>query len=105
MTQKAETLYAEVLSLADAEREEFVIRLLECLDHSEDADAETAWGDEIKTRLDDVRAGRVTPVAWEEARKQILADDDLCDELDCRAEELRRDPSLGVPWEQVRDMR
>ncbi len=76
MTQKAEFLLTEVLSLAEAEREELIVRLLESMDGDDDADAETAWGDEIKTRLDDVRAGRVTPVAWEEARKQILADDD-----------------------------
>lgn len=76
MTQKAEFLLTEVLSLAEAEREELIVRLLESMDGDDDADAETAWGDEIKTRLDDVRAGRVTPVAWEEARNQILADDD-----------------------------
>jgi putative addiction module component (TIGR02574 family) len=44
-----------------------------------DPDADAAWADEIKARLDDVRAGRVTPVPWEEARRQIMADDDADD--------------------------
>ncbi len=76
MTQKADTLFAEVLSLAEAEREELIVRLLESFDGGEDADAGSAWGEEIKARLDDVRAGRETPVPWDEARKQMLADAD-----------------------------
>jgi putative addiction module component (TIGR02574 family) len=34
-----------------------------------------------------------------------VTDEDLAVELDRRAEEVRRDPSAGIPWEQVRDMK
>jgi hypothetical protein len=41
-----------------------------------DADAAEAWDEEIRTRLEDVRSGRVTPIPWAEALRQIEADDD-----------------------------
>lgn len=34
-----------------------------------------------------------------------LTDEEFAAELERRAEELRRDPSAGIPWERVRDMR
>ncbi len=34
-----------------------------------------------------------------------MSDEEFAAELDRRAEELRRDPSAGIPWDQVRDMR
>ena len=34
-----------------------------------------------------------------------LTEDELVAELDRRAEEMRRDPDAGVPWEQVQHMR
>ena len=37
------------------------------------------WSEEIRTRIEDVRSGRVKSVPWVEAREQILADDDGAD--------------------------
>jgi putative addiction module component (TIGR02574 family) len=66
----------DALQLPDRERGEVAVRLLESFDAGADPDAEAAWAAEVATRLDDVRSGRVTPVPWAEARRQILADTD-----------------------------
>lgn len=35
----------------------------------------------------------------------LMTDEEFAAELERRAEEARRDPSVLIPWEQVRDMR
>ena len=76
MSERTAAVLTEVLGWPEAERGDLVARLLESLDPGADDDAEVAWGEEIRTRLEDVRAGRDTPVPWEEARRQILDDVD-----------------------------
>jgi putative addiction module component (TIGR02574 family) len=39
------------------------------------------------------------------ADAEPLTEDELVAELDRRADEMRRDPDAGIPWEQVQDMR
>jgi putative addiction module component (TIGR02574 family) len=75
MSPRATDLFAELIQLPEGDRGELAARLLESLDGGPDPDADAAWADEIKARLEDVRSGRVTPVPWDEARRQILADD------------------------------
>lgn len=77
MTPRATELLAELIQLPEGDRGELASRLLESLEGNPDpdADADAAWADEIKARLEDIRSGRVTPVPWDEARRQILADD------------------------------
>jgi putative addiction module component (TIGR02574 family) len=65
---------AELLGWPADERGELAARLLESLDAGPDADAAAAWDEEIRTRLEDVRSGRVAPVPWAEALRQIEAD-------------------------------
>jgi putative addiction module component (TIGR02574 family) len=68
----------DILSWPAEERAELVARLLDSLDPAtdSDSDAEQAWGDEIRRRLDDVTAGQVTPLPWADARAAILSDAD-----------------------------
>jgi len=75
MSERATTVLAELLRWPAAERGELAARLLESLDADADPDAAEAWDEEIRTRLEDVRSGRVTPVPWAEALRQIEADD------------------------------
>jgi putative addiction module component (TIGR02574 family) len=39
------------------------------------------------------------------ADAESLTEDELIAELDRRADEMRRDPDAGIPWEQIQDMR
>lgn len=66
----------DILNWPAEERAELVARLLDSLDPDTDPDAEQAWGDEVRRRLDDVAAGRVTPLPWADARAAILSDAD-----------------------------
>ena len=48
-------------------------KMLESDDDEADPDAEAAWSEEIRRRLDEVDAGTVRPIPWSEARRRILA--------------------------------
>jgi putative addiction module component (TIGR02574 family) len=40
-----------------------------------------------------------------DADAEELSEDEFVAELERRAEEMRRDPDAGIPWEQVQNMR
>ena len=66
----------ELLKLPAEERAELAAALLESLDSEVDDCADAEWGEEIRRRVEDVAAGRVTTLSWSEARAAILSDDD-----------------------------
>ena len=89
MTPRTNELLPELLALPEADREELVERLVESLDGPADPDAvgmapdadgpadpdyDAAWSDEIARRLADYRAGRVTPIPWEDVRRRLTAE-------------------------------
>jgi putative addiction module component (TIGR02574 family) len=76
MTRQAANLLEEALRLSDSERAELAARLIESLEPDAEDDVESAWGEEIRRRLDDLDQGRVQPVPWPEARRLILDDTD-----------------------------
>jgi putative addiction module component (TIGR02574 family) len=45
--------------------------LLESLDETVDASAEEAWSQEIARRIEELDSGKVKPIPWAEARRQI----------------------------------
>lgn len=47
--------------------------ILETVGDESPEEVERAWIEEAKKRLDDIDAGRSTPVPWEEARGRIFA--------------------------------
>ena len=65
----------ELLKLPAEERAELAAVLLESLDAEADDGADAEWGEEIRRRVEDVAAGRVTTVPWSDARAAILSDD------------------------------
>ncbi len=76
MSESVRTILDQALQLSEADRGAVAARLLESLDPAGESDVERAWADEVRERLDEVRSGRVTPVPWDEARRQIAEDDD-----------------------------
>jgi putative addiction module component (TIGR02574 family) len=76
VSESVRTILDQALQLSEADRGAVAARLLESLDPAGESDVERAWADEVRERLDEVRSGRVTPVPWDEARRQIAEDDD-----------------------------
>jgi putative addiction module component (TIGR02574 family) len=75
MTPAADELYEAVSRLSAEDRAELAARLLDGLDADADPGADAAWDEEIRTRVEDVRAGRVAPVPWPDTRAQILVEE------------------------------
>jgi putative addiction module component (TIGR02574 family) len=66
-------LLVEALRLPDEERAALAGELIQSLDAEVDPDAEAAWSTEIRARLEQVDAGKVTTISWSEARRRIHA--------------------------------
>jgi len=47
--------------------------LLESIDATVDASAEQEWNKEIARRIEGLDSGKVKPIPWEQARRQISA--------------------------------
>lgn len=59
------------LQLPERDRADLAASLLESLDQPFDADARSAWAEEIGRRLAELDNGSVTPIPWDEARRVI----------------------------------
>jgi putative addiction module component (TIGR02574 family) len=78
MTRKAENLLAAALELPQTERAALASALLRSLDEDDgaevdQADIEAAWAEELRRRADDLRAGRVTSLPWEQVKADLEA--------------------------------
>ena len=69
----ARQLLAEALRLSDEERAALAGELIQSLETDVDADAEAAWSEEIRARLERVDAGTARAIPWSEARRRIHA--------------------------------
>jgi putative addiction module component (TIGR02574 family) len=67
---------SDLLALPLKQRADIAALLLESLEPDTDPDAEAAWDQEIRERLDDLRSGGANAVPLEEARKKIMDDSD-----------------------------
>jgi len=66
-------LLAEALRLSDEERAALAGELIQSLDREVDPDAEAAWSEEIRARLDHLDSGSAATIPWSEARRRIHA--------------------------------
>jgi putative addiction module component (TIGR02574 family) len=73
MSPELDELLKRAMALPPEDRAAMANSLLESLDETEDEDAEDAWDDEIKRRVDDVRSGRVKAIPGEQVLARLNA--------------------------------
>ena len=73
MTEKTSALLQEALTLSDRERAELASLLMDSLDATVDADAESQWDREIAQRVAELDARTAQTIPWEQVRDKIAA--------------------------------
>jgi len=73
MTQEVAELLKKALALPVEARAALAGSLLESLDYTVDPSAEEKWNQEIARRIRDLDSGKVKPIPWAEARRQVSA--------------------------------
>jgi putative addiction module component (TIGR02574 family) len=73
MTQEVTELLKKVLALPPEARAALAGSLLESLDDTVDANAEAEWNEEIARRIQEFDSGKIKPIPWAEARRQVSA--------------------------------
>ncbi|HLB86532.1 MAG TPA: addiction module protein [Terriglobales bacterium] len=73
MTEEVSELLKKALALPAEARAALAGSLLESLDDILDPSVEEAWSQEIARRIEELDSGKVKPVPWADARRQIAA--------------------------------
>jgi putative addiction module component (TIGR02574 family) len=73
MTAEVSELLKKALALPAEARAALAGSLLESLDETVDASAEEEWSQEIARRIAELDSGKVKPIPWSEARRQVAA--------------------------------
>ena len=73
MSPDVSELLKKALALPPEARAALAGSLLESLDDAIDPSAEDAWKREIARRMEELDSGKVKPIPWAEARRQIAA--------------------------------
>ena len=73
MTKDAGELLRKALELPENERADLACTLIDSLDEKIDENIEAAWREGILRRVEEVRAGKVTLVPWDDVRKKARA--------------------------------
>ena len=71
MTQEVAELLKKALALPVEARAALAGSLLDSLDVTVDASAEEEWNQEIARRIQELDSGKVKPIPWAEARRQV----------------------------------
>jgi putative addiction module component (TIGR02574 family) len=73
MNREVSELLEKALALPPEARAALAGSLLDSLDDTVDASAEEEWRTEIARRIEELDSGKVKPIPWAEARRQISA--------------------------------
>lgn len=71
MTKAARAVLADALRLREEERAELAAEVLASLDGPTDPDAEAAWENEIRRRIDAIDAGTMELEPWDAVKQRI----------------------------------
>jgi putative addiction module component (TIGR02574 family) len=71
MTQRSLDILEKALALTEEERVDIAASLVESLDPAVDADAESAWQQEVARRVDQLNSGKSKTIPWEQVQAQI----------------------------------
>jgi putative addiction module component (TIGR02574 family) len=70
MTHEANELLEKVLALPENERAELAGILISSLETTVDPDVDAAWQAEVARRAQEVEAGKVKTIPWEQVRQK-----------------------------------
>ena len=73
MNREVSELLEKALALPPEARAALAGSLLDSLDETVDANVEEEWNREIARRIEELDSGKVKPIPWAEARRQISA--------------------------------
>ncbi len=73
MSPEVSELLKKALALPPEARAALAGSLLESLDDTLDPSVEVAWSQEIAHRIEELDSGKVKPIPWADARRQIAA--------------------------------
>ena len=71
VTKAAEKILADALTLDTRERADVAAKLIASLDGEPDEDVEAAWAAEVARRIEEIEAGRVKLVPWEDVEHRV----------------------------------
>ena len=74
MTRAARAVLADALRLGPDERAELAAEVLASLDGPSDADAETAWEEEVRRRIEAIDSGTMELEPWKAVKHRIEKD-------------------------------
>jgi putative addiction module component (TIGR02574 family) len=73
MSPDVSELLKKALALPAEARAALAGSLLDSLDDAVDVSAEEEWSNEIARRIEELDSGKVKPIPWAEARRQVSA--------------------------------
>ena len=71
MNEEVSEILKKALALPSEARAALAGSLLESLDDTVDSSVEEMWSREIARRIEELDSGKVKPIPWAEARRQI----------------------------------
>ena len=73
MDPNLKEVFHEAAQLSEHDRATLAGLLIETLDPAPESEVEAAWSEEIKRRLDEIDAGTVQLIPWEEVRVELFS--------------------------------